>query len=149
MPLYRVGTASWASHLIHQGDRHGYTGASPNISGYSGSLEARRIAQPAEVLIGRTILSNYFPKPWQFVLVIVYLAGVSSGSCAVSGNLVRLLGLTGVIIGIASVVGNVRRIRRILGESIGTAVVSGILTVIGFFIGIIKRFHKAGYWHSR
>jgi len=63
MPIYRVGTNIYATHLFHQGIRHGYTGGSRNTAGY-GQTESRRIAQPSPILTARLISSNRFPEPW-------------------------------------------------------------------------------------
>jgi hypothetical protein len=63
VPIYRVGTNIYATHLFHQGTRHGYTGGSRNTAGY-GQLESRRIAQPSQILAIKPASPSRFPDSW-------------------------------------------------------------------------------------
>jgi hypothetical protein len=63
VPIYRVAANIYATHLFHQGTRHGYTGGSRNTAGY-GQLESRRIAQPSQILTVKPASPSRFPDSW-------------------------------------------------------------------------------------
>src|SRR3990167_6348987 len=64
MPIYQIGASVFATCLVHQGIRHGYTGGTPDVAGYGGGLEAVKIEQPRRIFATRGKLSNQFPAPW-------------------------------------------------------------------------------------
>jgi hypothetical protein len=63
VPIYRVGTNIYATHLFHQGTRHGYTGGSRNTAGY-GQTESCHIAQPSQILAVKSASPSRFPDSW-------------------------------------------------------------------------------------
>ena len=65
MPIHRVGSGVYAPRLIHQGDRHGYTGGTPNTAGYSGGIEASYIAQPNAASPASRVGSLHYPDSWR------------------------------------------------------------------------------------
>ena len=65
MPIHRIGVAIFAPRLIHQGaNRHGYTGGAPNTAGYSGGIEASRVAQPNAASPASRAGSLHYPDAW-------------------------------------------------------------------------------------
>lgn len=60
MPIHQISAGVFATCLVHQSARHGYTGGIPDIGGYGGGIEANRIAQPFVIARGREISSRIF-----------------------------------------------------------------------------------------